>query len=263
RRSTKESMSSAFSSLSAIERVHVLVDAGTFVPLADSDVGSPLLTGAASIGGAPVLLAFLDGHVRGGTIGVREAGELVRIAEAAASRAASASLLIGFDTGGVRVEEGPRALAAASAAGVALARSTLVGVRTAALISGRRGCFGAPAVMAALPERIFMTEGAHWGLTGPKLFGDIGDTSAPGHWLAGPRAATRFANGDAHEVVPDTAAAIRDRIRAALVGGLREFDVRSMSERLALSAQVTATLCERLRAAPAAVAPAALTPPRR
>jgi acetyl-CoA carboxylase beta subunit len=80
-------------------------------------------------------------------------------------------LLIVFDTGGVRVEEGPAALAAVSAVGASLARLSLSGGRTISVISGPRGCFGALAVMAAVPDHVAMAANCHWGLTGPKLIG--------------------------------------------------------------------------------------------
>ena len=134
-------MATPFSALSALQRAEQLLDAGTFVPLSDISADVPLVAGAGLLAGAPVLVAFLDGHVHGGTVGLREAGILARVAEQAAggraSRQRPPALILGFDTGGVRVDEGPIALAAASAVGVALARLTLTGVRLAAVISGQ------------------------------------------------------------------------------------------------------------------------------
>jgi malonate decarboxylase beta subunit len=109
--------------------------------------------------GAPALVAFMDGHIRGGTLGVRESRILAGLLEKAISFPSSeqrpAAVILGFDTGGVRVEEGPIALAAASGVAVLLARLTLWGVPVAALISGPRGCFGAPAPMAPEVLRAF------------------------------------------------------------------------------------------------------------
>jgi malonate decarboxylase beta subunit len=242
----------AFSTMGATRRAESLLDPGTFVPLSNVGPESPLAVGTGAVTGMPILLALTDGHVHGGTLGVREAGILARLAERASSGAVNGhrpvALVIGFDTGGVRVEEGPIALAAASAVGVALARLTLTGLRLAAIISGPRGCFGAPAVMAALPERIIMTENAFWGLTGPKLLGDILDGASPEQEaLAATSAATRLSNGDAHAVVADTVPAVRaqlkDFVKQPHVG--RE----PVKDRVAGSAALAATLETRMRAA--------------
>lgn len=238
----------------AARRAEALLDPGTFLPLTDVTTDAPFLAGAGFIGGAPVLLALTDGHVRGGTIGVRESGILARITESASTGQVRGqrpvALILGFDTGGVRVEEGPIALAAASAVGVALARLTLSGMHLAAVISGPRGCFGAPAVMAALPERIIMTADAHWGLTGPKLLGGLFDGTTPEQeGFAATSAHTRVANGDAHVVVPDDADAVRAQLRGMvrdLVADSAGARIASLEERLAASASATDHLQTRL-----------------
>lgn len=236
-----------FSALSAVQRAERVLDAGTFRPLTDVSGAVPFVAGAGSMAGVPVLLALTDGHVRGGTIGVDEASMLARLAESVTAGRDPRVLILGFDTGGVRVEEGPRALAAASAVGVALARLTLLGgVRVAAVISGPRGCFGAPSVMAALPERIIMTADAHWGLTGPKLLGGVLDGAAPERaGFVAASATTRLANGDAHAVVPDSV----DAVRAQLCDFVRTpaGPPATLEERIATSADLTATLQARVQ----------------
>ena len=244
----------------AARRAEALLDSGTFLPLTDVTTEAPFLAGAGFIDGAPVLIALTDGHVRGGTIGVRESGILARIAESATTGQVRGqrpvALIIGFDTGGVRVEEGPIALAAASAVGVALARLTLSGAHLAAVISGPRGCFGAPAVMAALPERIIMTADAHWGLTGPKLLGGILDGVTPElEGFAATSASTRVTNGDAHVVVPDDADAVRAQLRGMIhdiVADAASAKLPRLEDRLAASAAATNSLQTRLHNAPGA-----------
>jgi malonate decarboxylase beta subunit len=235
-----------FSELRAAQRAEALLDRGTFRSLTDVTAEAPFVVGSGSIADTPVLIALIDGHVRGGTIGVQAAGLLARLAESLATeqgRAPRPALILGFDTGGVRVEEGPMALAATSAVGVALARLTLIGVRVAAVISGPRGCFGAPAVMAALPERIIMTEDAHWGLTGPRLLGDILDGATPEQeGLLATSAATRFRNGDAHAVVPDEVGAVRAQLCAVVADWGVDRGAALLEERIAASAAVTTTL---------------------
>lgn len=251
--------------MSARQRTEALLDAGTFQPLTDVTADAPFVAGSGLLDGAPVLIALTDGHVRGGTIGVRESSLLASLAETAAYGLVAgrrpAALIIGFDTGGVRVEEGPRALAAASAVGVALARLTLVGVPLAAVISGPRGCFGAPAVMAALPARIIMTEDAQWGLTGPKLIGTVTERTAVARdGFAVTSAAARLHNGDAHAVVSDSGDAVRDELRRfAVAAGATA--VPALEQCIAASVTVTTALRQRLREARAAAVPTAPAPP--
>jgi len=245
-----------FSTLRALERAEAILDRGTFVPVAEVSPETPFVIGYGFISGTRVAVALSDGHVKGGTIGVREASAIAGLARGL-TRAAPLGrrgtlppvpLIIGFDTGGVRVQEGPRALAAASAVGVALARMTLLGVRLAAVISGPRGCFGAPSVMAALPERIIMTEGSHWGLTGPKLLRDMAGEGAQDAFEA-TSAKVRLANGDAHAVVPDTPtdvrAALVDFVNTASAGA----ELPSLEERIADSARLAARLERRFHRA--------------
>jgi len=252
-----------FSAMSAAQRAEGILDGGTFSSLSGVASDSPLVVGAGLLGGLPVLVAFTDGHIRGGTVGVRESGVLARLAEAAAADQVHghrrAALIIGFDTGGVRVEEGPVGLAAASAVGVALARLSLQGVRLAAVISGPRGCFGAPAVMAALPDRIIMTERAQWGLTGPKLLREVAVEARPaaprhGHGapdeeaLAASSAANRLQNGDAHRVVADTSATVRAALDEFIGEVKTGSAAKSLEDRVTESAAVTAVLQARLQA---------------
>jgi malonate decarboxylase beta subunit len=254
----------AFSALRAPQRAEAVLDAGTFRPLTDATADMPLVTGSGLLFGVPVLVALTDGRVRGGTIGVRESGMLAALAESAADswRAGrqGVPVLINFDTGGVRVEEGPRALAAASAVGVGLARLTLLGVPLAAVVSGPRGCFGAPAVMAALPRCIIMTETARWGLTGPKLIGSVADRRGAEHdSFVATSAATRLANGDAHAVVPDSSDAVRESLRRFIAESRVTAEVPTMEQHLAKSADITGSLRQRLRAGCAATSPAGVT----
>ncbi|MFI5394365.1 MAG: carboxyl transferase domain-containing protein [Candidatus Binatia bacterium] len=245
----------AFSAMSAAQRAEAVLDAGTFVPLSAVTSDTPIVAGSGVLGRVPVLVAFTDGHVHGGTIGMRESGILARLADMATTGYVRGkpptALIIGFDTGGVRVEEGPIALAAASAVGVALARLTLRGVRLAAVISGPRGCFGAPAVMAALPERIILTADAHWGLTGPKLLGGLADGNRPEEEaLAATSAANRLGNGDAHLVVRDSAAAVRSALRAFAAEAKTGRTVRPLEDWIIGSEQTAAALDARLQSDP-------------
>ena len=240
-----------FSALSAVQRAEALLDAGTFVPMTDVSGRPALVIGRGRIGRRMVLVALTDGHVRGGTIGIREARWLAQLTEAANRPGQGpTALIIGFDTGGVRVEEGPQALAAAAAVGVALAQLTLLGTRLIAIISGPRGCFGAPAVMASLPAHIFMTADARWGLTGPKLVSRVNTARALEQAALDATSATvRLHNGDAHVVVPDLATAVRAQVVQVVSARVRRSPLPSPAARMAESATVTADLLSRFNAA--------------
>jgi malonate decarboxylase beta subunit len=245
----------AFSTMSAAQRAEAVLDAGTFVPLSAATSDTPIVAGSGVLARVPVLVAFIDGHVRGGTIGMREADILARLADMATighvRGKPPAALIIGFDTGGVRVDEGPIALAAASAVGVGLARLTLLGLRLAAVISGPRGCFGAPAVMAALPERIILTADAHWGLTGPKLLGGLADGKQPEEEaLAATSAANRLRHGDAHLVVRDSAAAVRAALRAFAIEAKTGRTARRLEDWITASEETAAAIHTRLQSDP-------------
>jgi malonate decarboxylase beta subunit len=249
----------AFSALSAAERAAALFDKGTFRALYGSAKGQPLLVGSGRVDGHRVLAAFTDGAVHGGTFGTDEAGLLARLVDQATRRSAERPhLVIGFDTGGVRIEEGPTALAALSAVAVSLARLTLQGVRAISIISGKRGCFGAPSVMAALPERIAMTADCNWGLTGPLLIGGVrSEPEQSGRsGLAATSAASRKRNGDAHVVLADDV----DEIRANLlhfVGSPAPVNL-DLNEHIAAGAKLTGRLQTRLRRAQTYHAPAVI-----
>lgn len=209
----------SFSELDAAARAAALVDAGSLAPVEGTTPSGTLWIGRGRIGGRPVLLALSDGHKKGGTIGIEEARALTSLAAEAVAR--RTAVIVGWDTGGVRVQSGPGALAAVGAAGVALAQLALTGVSVATVISGPRGCFGAPAVIAAVSHVTLMTVTAHWGLTGPKLLDRDG---APADEQAGRRATAarhRCAAGHASALVADSPAAIRAELSGFLEQRLR------------------------------------------
>jgi acetyl-CoA carboxylase alpha subunit len=199
-----------FSALSASARAASLADPGTLRPIGDTSVKAGYWTGLARIAGRRVALAITDGHVQGGTLGVEEAKSLARLVAAAERN--RAAVVVCWDTGGVRVHEGSPALAAASAVGVALTRLALLGVPVVSVVCGPRGCFGAPAVIAAASHALLATDDAHWGLTGPELL-ELGQQSVE---AALGRQATsaqeRLASGLFDDVVPDTEVAVRDAL---------------------------------------------------
>lgn len=243
-------IATSYANLDARARATALADPGTFSARPGFPVDVSVAVGSGRVGGREVVFALSDGRRHGGTFGVREATlldvVLGEILDAHEARGGAPALILGLDTGGVRVEEGPGALAAVSAVGVALARLVSNGVAAVTVISGPRGCFGAPSVMAALPPAVIMTEDAHWGLTGPRLIEQVRSTSAAGE--AASTARSRHANGDATAVVADEPAAVR----AALVDALDRSASAAGRDPLAIiegSRARCAALAQRLHAA--------------
>ncbi|MDX2170815.1 MAG: biotin-independent malonate decarboxylase subunit gamma [Deltaproteobacteria bacterium] len=223
-----------FSELSAAERAATLSDPGTLRVLS-ADGASSIVTAAARLDGRPILLALTDGRQRGGTIGLAEARQLGELLARAEQR--RSALVIAWDTGGVRVQEGPAALGGASALGVRLARLALGGTRVVTLVSGPRGCFGAPSVIAATGHATLLVRDAAWGLTGPRLLED-GEAHAD-EARAVMTAAARCHAGHADALVDDAPPAIR----AGLIGALgRRLSRVSAARALARGVAITAAL---------------------
>lgn len=210
-----------FSTLSGLQRAASLCDPES-LEVAWQRPASPLLLARGRVSGAPVALVVTDGHVRGGTIGTEEAAALAQFLRTP-PRAGNLTgerqelLVLALDTGGVRVEEGPRALAATSAVGVLLAERSLTGPPILGIVSGPRGCFGALSVMAALPDRLLMTIGSHWGLTGPKLFAAVRPGASEAAGFAATSAAERLQCGDVDELVEDRPEVVREAVCRSIV----------------------------------------------
>ena len=243
----------AFSALSADERAAALVDRGTLALMArDGDQRGSLVTGRGRIDGRDAVLVLTDGQQRGGTVGMVEARQFSEAVGETARR--PSALVICWDTGGVRVQEGPAALAAMSAVGIALAELALRGVRVVSVVSGTRGCFGAPAVVAALGHATLQTANAFWGLTGPQLIERGADAAEVARQMMS--AAARRRGGHATAVVADSAAAIRRAVARVLARPLRRVGGRQI---LLDCVQRTAMLVEQLTPAP----PVPVVPKRR
>lgn len=210
-------MKGTFSALSAAKRLEAVYDRGS-IELMQGSPSNSIVRAHGKVGGKTVVAVATDGRARGGTVGVGEAGVLAEALREARQLGPDRpnAVLLCLDTGGVRVQEGPRALAATSAAGVLLAECSLVGPPILLVISGPRGCFGAPAVMAALPDRIIMVEGSHWGLTGPKLFSELQPNKDEQEGWRVTSAARRLEAGDANQLVADSTEAVSLAVREAV-----------------------------------------------
>lgn len=207
--------SQPFSALSAAERAAALVDPGTLAALQIEPASrGALWAGGGMIDGRPVLLALTEGRDRGGTIGVEETRVFTAVSAAAEQR--RIPIVTVWDTGGVRIHEGPAALGAASAVGIALARLALLGVPVASVVTAPRGCFGAPSVIAATAHYAVATAPAHWGLTGPTLLEGDGKPVSERAGRAATAARHRHRAGQVDALVADSSRAIRGALRRFL-----------------------------------------------
>ncbi|HSP98456.1 MAG TPA: carboxyl transferase domain-containing protein [Candidatus Dormibacteraeota bacterium] len=231
-------MPTPFTALSAAERAAALADPGT-LQILSADPAVSVVTAQVAIDGRRVLLALTDGRLRGGTVGraeARQLGELVALAERRRS-----ALVMCWNTGGVRVQEGPAALGEASALGVRLARLALCGAPLVTLVSGPRGCFGAPSVIAALGHATILTRDALWGLTGPQLLeGGAQEHDAARAVMAAP---ARRRAGHATGLVDDARSAVRQAIAQALAAPLTRVGAAgALARGLAITSHLLAQL---------------------
>lgn len=213
------------SDLAASGRAAALADPGTLAELDGAQRGT-LWAGTAKIAGRSVALAINDGHVRGGTIGIEEANAFAQLV--AVAEAKRWPIVIHWDTGGVRVHEGSAALASASAVGVGLTRLALLGLPVVSVIGAPRGCFGAPAVIAATSHVLVMLENAHWGLTGPELLELGHEPAAPAAGREATSAAHRIAAGQVDSVVEDSPSAVRATLARALAARRRRLSAKGV-----------------------------------
>ncbi len=242
--------SASFSSLGAQRRAEALIDPDSLCALAEAGDPKTVWIGTGTIDGRRVLLALTDGQQRGGTVGVEEARVFTRLT-AAALEHRPAAVVVCWDTGGVRVQEGPAALAAASAVGIGLTRLSLLGTPVATVISGPRGCFGAPSVIAATSQTVIVTAGSHWGLTGPKLLETASGAVKEATGRATTSARHRYRAGHADTLVADRPAAVRDALCRFLAAPPRRVSPLALVDECAARArQISARLAAERPTAP-------------
>jgi len=158
--------------LTARERIHLLVDEGSFQEL-DQFVASPtarvygdgVVTGFAKIEGRPVAISAQDFTVMGGSLGERHAAKMCKVLDLAVKTGVPAITL--NDSGGARIQEGVVSLAGyadifwrnVQASGVVPQISAIMGP-----------CAGGAVYSPALNDFIFMVrDSSFMFLTGPDV----------------------------------------------------------------------------------------------
>lgn len=201
-----------FSELTLGARLDALLGAGAYAPLAMDD-GGDLRAVEATVAGQRVMVIGFDGDLQRGSLGAREAGQLVAaLAEAARDRG---HLVFLMDTAGVRVTEGIAGVAALRCCLRASLDAALDGVPMLALIT--RHCFGGASVLSALCDQRVVNRNSLTAMSGPRLIEQIGgsadlmasDTDAVRTLLGGE---ARSAASRGFALVADDAQSYRDQM---------------------------------------------------
>ena len=247
---------SSFIEMTARERAHAIVDAGSYrellgpfdrikspwLPLQDivaqSDDGVVLARG--TLDGQPALVAAIESAYQGGSIGEVSGAKIAGALELAlgdCQRGRPIWPVLLLETGGVRLQEanlGLAAIAEIHAAIIALRRLVpVVGV-----IAGAVGCFGGMSMAAALCSRLIVTRQARLGMNGPEVIEqeagiaelDASDRANIFRLIGGEQ---RHAVGLADDLVEDDAAAIAVAVRDAFARGSPPVERSAQVERLA------------------------------
>lgn len=177
----------SFSELSARNRAHALLDAGSGTELvgpfdrisspwlalqgivAQSDDGVVVIKG--TVDGMPTLVLGIEGAFQGGSLGevggAKIAGALELAANDNRSGIATGAIIL-FETGGVRLQEANLGLAA-----IAEIHAAIVDLRryqpVIGISAGPVGCFGGMSIAAALCSYLVLTREARLGLNGPAV----------------------------------------------------------------------------------------------
>lgn len=132
-----------------------------------------MIVGRGRLDGTPVLVAAQEGRFMGGAIGevhgAKLTGLLRAAGEIAASAAGGATVLILFDTGGVRLQEANAGELAIAEIMRAMLEARLAGARVVGLIGGRAGCYGGGGLIAGCCSVLVASEQGRISVSGPEV----------------------------------------------------------------------------------------------
>jgi malonate decarboxylase beta subunit len=224
---------------SARNRVHLLLDAGSFVEFLGPEerVVSPhlrifdlpeqfddgIVVGCGRLDGVPVLVAAQEGRFMGGAFGEVHGAKLTGLLRAA-RELKSMPVLILFDTGGVRLQEANAGELAVAEIMRAVIEARTVGVKVIGLIGGRAGCYGGGGLIAGCCTALAVSEQGRIAVSGPEVIEtnrgveefDSRDRALVWRTMGGKH---RRLLGGADAFVDDTVQAFRDAARALLDKG--------------------------------------------
>ena len=131
----------------------------------ECDFPGDLRVARGALGEINVVVIGFDFSLYGGSIGVREAGQLraaIRIA-----KKSKFPLVMLLNTGGVRVTEGAKSLAAFRFLYRELLEAKLDGLPVLSLVM--RHCYGGGSMLAAISDMVLVNAGSQIAMSGPKL----------------------------------------------------------------------------------------------
>lgn len=233
----------SFIELSARERAHSLLDAGSCRELAgpferlyspwlsvqgivaQADDGVVICKGL--LDGQPAVVAAIEGGFQGGSLGEVGGAKLACALELAAAdnrQGIATRAVILFETGGVRLQEANLGLAAIAEIHAAIADlvryQPVVGI-----IAGTVGCFGGMSIAAGLCSYLIVTREARLGLNGPQVIeqeagvAEYDSRNRPFIWsLTGGE--QRHACGLADALLEDDSVLIRQQLLQLIARGL-------------------------------------------
>ncbi|UPK34326.1 biotin-independent malonate decarboxylase subunit beta [Bradyrhizobium sp. 186] len=180
---TANDVSLSWYEASARQRIDALVDAGSFCEFIGPELReiSPHLSifnlpaqfddgiviGRGRLDGAPVLVAAQEGRFMGGAFGEVHGAKLTGLLRAA--RTLNQSVLILFDTGGVRLQEANAGELAIAEIMRAVVEARRAGIHIVGLIGGRAGCYGGGSLIAGTCSRLIISEQGRLSVSGPEV----------------------------------------------------------------------------------------------
>ncbi len=234
--SLQDRLMNSFIELSARERAHAVLDAGSFRELLDpfqriesphlafqgivpqSDDGVVVAKG--TIDGFPAVAAAVDGRFQGGGIGEVSGAKIAGALELALRdnlEGVPTRAVLLLETGGVRLQEGNYGLLA-----IAEIHAAVVALRSyqpvVCVIAGMIGCFGGMSITAGLCSAIIMTRQGRLQLNGPEVIEqeagihELDSKNRPLIWsISGGE--QRYETGMADRLVEDDVGHIREAVR--------------------------------------------------
>lgn len=127
-----------------------------------------MIVGRGQLDGQPVLVAAQEGRFMGGAFGEVHGAKLTGLLRAART-IADATVLILFDTGGVRLQEANAGELAIAEIMRAMIEARCAGARVIGLIGGRAGCYGGGGLIAGCCSILVVSEQGRIGVSGPEV----------------------------------------------------------------------------------------------
>ena len=231
-------MNRSFAESTARERLHALLDAGSFEEILGpgARVVSPhlallgvpsafddgVVVGRATLSAQPVLVAAQEGAFMGGGVGEVHGAKLVGLFQRALVEKPAAVLVLA-ESGGVRLHEANAGLIAVSEVMRALLDVRAQGIAVVMLIGGENGCFGGMGLIARCADVVVMSDIGRLSMSGPEVIEsshgveefDARDRALVWRTTGGKH---RYLMGDCDVLVDDDVAAFRSAAIAALPG---------------------------------------------